>query len=116
AFTKYKKKGRLDDKLKYLEFKNSLSKLIATAKSCYMNEEMQSATGDSKKIWTKLKQWGVKCDTKNDLPKHLSDPDIINQAFVSRQGTDIAINEETTKLYGNIFNPDASFFFINTAN
>nr|CAH7723182.1 unnamed protein product [Callosobruchus chinensis] len=78
---KYKKSKTDKDWELYKEWRNYYNESLVREQKAYINSRL--AVGSNKDRWHNLKKIGVSKPYKASLPKHLSDPDKINNYFSS---------------------------------
>ena len=99
AYNKFKKSGSQEHKELYLDVKNYLSFAIRSEKIAYMNFEINKINNNSKKLWSKFKEWGIATNAPVDIPNHLKNPNEINKTFANLSHLVAPVNGEIVSFF-----------------
>lgn len=97
ARQKFNKSKREEDWTTYVRLRNHVCKLIRNAKKQYLNVNITK--NNSKKSWKALKEMGIACKVRKEIPEELKDVNALNNYFTEIFNSSTAPDESIVNKY-----------------
>lgn len=95
----------------YKQLRNYTLAAVRAEKKAYINSVAMKNNVNSKETWKVLKSLNLKSQSYNNIPAHLSNPEDINNYFISVHKLEHDCSESINYYNSNILNEEQSFSF-----